>query len=181
MSMHRFALAAVFCAAMLAPSALGAQTYPSKPLHLILPYVPGGIIDTAGRNLALRLSESLGVSVVPENRPGAGGMVGADVVARSTPDGYTVLLTDPALVSNPTLQPDVPYDLFKGLQAVSIVGSSPAAVAAALTLPVKTFAEVIAYAQAHPRKLHLSSARGRPAPPRAGRIIQLAAHIELTH
>src|SRR5262249_47511799 len=73
MRMHRFALAAVFCAAVLTPSALGAQTYPSKPLHLILPYVPGGIIDTAGRNLALRLSESLGVSVVPENRPGAGG------------------------------------------------------------------------------------------------------------
>ncbi|TMK15215.1 MAG: hypothetical protein E6G75_13490, partial [Alphaproteobacteria bacterium] len=58
MRMHRFALAAVFCAAVLAPSALGAQTYPSKPLHLILPYVPGGIIDTAGRNLALRLSEA---------------------------------------------------------------------------------------------------------------------------
>src|SRR5262249_6720136 len=75
MSMYRFALATLFCAAVLAPSALGAQTYPSKPIHFILPYVPGGIIDTAGRNLALRLSESLGVSVVPENRPGAGGMV----------------------------------------------------------------------------------------------------------
>jgi tripartite-type tricarboxylate transporter receptor subunit TctC len=85
MSMHRFALAALFCSAVLAPSALTAQTYPSKPIHFILPYVPGGIIDTAGRNLALRLSESLGVSVVPENRPGAGGMVGADVVARSAP------------------------------------------------------------------------------------------------
>jgi len=102
MRMYRFALAALICSAVLAPPALGAETYPSKPLHLILPYVPGGIIDTAGRNLALRLSESLGVSVVPENRPGAGGMVGADVVARSAPDGYTVLLTDPALVSNPT-------------------------------------------------------------------------------
>src|SRR5262245_31987850 len=88
---------ALFCAAVLAPSPLTAQTYPSKPIHFILPYVPGGIIDTAGRNLALRLSESLGVSVVPENRPGAGGMVGADVVARSAPDGYTILLTDPAL------------------------------------------------------------------------------------
>src|SRR5260221_3977231 len=157
MSMHRFALAAVFCAAMLAPSALGAQTYPSKPLHLILRYVPGGIIDTAGRNLALRLSESLGVSVVPENRPGAGGMVGADVVARSTPDGYTVLLTDPALVSNPTLQPDVPYDLFKGLQAVSIVGSSPAGILAALNLAATTFAAVLGYANAHTRKPHLTT------------------------
>src|SRR5215472_3536324 len=76
-----------------APSASSAQTYPSKPIHFILPYTPGGIIDTAGRHLALRLSESLGQSVVPENRPGAGGMVGADVVARSAPDGYTMLLT----------------------------------------------------------------------------------------
>src|SRR5258708_29164409 len=104
----------------------------------MLPDGGGGIIDTAGRNLALRLSESLGVSVVPENRPGAGGMVGADVVARSTPDGYTVLLTDPALVSNPTLQPDVPYDLFKGLQAVSVVGPSPALILPALPPPAKT-------------------------------------------
>src|SRR5215468_9798117 len=121
MSMPRFALAAVFCSAVLAPSPLGAQTYPSKPIRLILPYVPGGIIDTAGRNLAVRLTESLGQSVVAENRPGAGGMVGADVVARSAPDGYTIILTDPALVSNPTLQTDAPYDLFKQLQAVSIV------------------------------------------------------------
>ncbi len=166
MSMHRFALAALFCSAVLAPSALTAQTYPSKPIHFILPYVPGGIIDTAGRNLALRLSESLGVSVVPENRPGAGGMVGADVVARSAPDGYTMLLTDPALVSNPTLQSDVPYDLFKGLQAVSIVGSSPAVIVASLTLPVKTFAEFIAYAKANPGK---------------GEMIKLAAGIEMTH
>src|SRR5262249_18524855 len=89
MSMYRVALMALVCSAALAPSASSAQTYPSKPIHFILPYTPGGIIDTAGRHLALRLSESLGQSVVPENRPGAGGMVGADVVARAAPDGYT--------------------------------------------------------------------------------------------
>src|SRR6266446_8473929 len=107
MRMHRFALAAVFCSAVLAPSALGAQTFPSKPIRLILPYVPGGIIDTAGRNLAVRLTEILGQSVVAENRPGAGGMVGTDVVARAAPDGYSILLTDPGLVTNPTLLPDI--------------------------------------------------------------------------
>jgi len=175
--MYRFALAALVCSAALAPSALGAQTYPSKPIHLILPYVPGGIIDTAGRNLAVRLSESLGVSVVPENRPGAGGMVGADVVARGAPDGYT----DPALVSNPTLQADVPYDLFNGLQAVSIVGSSPAVIVASLTLPVKTFAEFIAYAKANPGKLNFASAGVGTAPHLAGEMIKLAAGIEMTH
>ena len=158
-----------------------AQTYPSKPLRIILPYVPGGIIDTAGRNLALRLSESLGQSVVAENRPGAGGMVGADVAARSAPDGYTMLLTDPALVSNPTLQTDVPYDLFKGLQAVSIIGSSPVVIVASPTLPVTTFAELIAYAKANPGKLNFASAGIGTAPHLAGEMIKLQTGIEMTH
>ena len=181
MSMYRFALTSLFCATVLAPSTLAAQTYPSKPIHFILPYIPGGIIDTAGRNLALRLSESLGQSVVPENRPGAGGMVGADVVARAAPDGYTMLLTDPALVSNPTLQSDVPYDLFKGLQAVSVVGSSPAVIVASLTLPVKTFPEFIAYAKANPGKLNFASAGIGTAPHLAGEMIKLRTGIEMTH
>ena len=183
--MMGFALAArgLLCLAVLVAAAPAgqAQTYPSKPLRIILPYVPGGIIDTAGRNLALRLSESLGQSVVAENRPGAGGMVGADVAARATPDGYTILLTDPALVSNPTLQTDVPYDLFKGLQAVSIVGSSPAVIVSSLTLPVTTFAEFIAYAKANPGKLNFASAGVGTAPHLAGEMIKLQTGIAMTH
>jgi tripartite-type tricarboxylate transporter receptor subunit TctC len=181
MSMYRFASAALICAAVLAPSALRAQTYPSKPIHFILPYIPGGIIDTAGRHLALRLSDSLGQSVVPENRPGAGGMVGADVVARSAPDGYTILLTDPALASNPTLQSDVPYDLFNGLQAVSVVGSSPAVIVASLKLPVTTFPEMIAYAKDNPGKLNFASAGIGTAPHLAGEMIKLRAGIDMMH
>jgi tripartite-type tricarboxylate transporter receptor subunit TctC len=180
-----FALAArgLLCSAVLVAAATvgQAQTYPSKPIRIILPYVPGGIIDSAGRNLALRLSESLGQSVVAENRPGAGGMVGADVAARATPDGYTILLTDPALVSNPTLQTDVPYDLFKGLQAVSIVGSSPAVIVSSLTLPVTTFAEFIAYAKANPGRLNFASAGIGTAPHLAGEMIKLQTGIEMTH
>ena len=183
--MMGFALAArgLLCSAVLVAAATvgQAQTYPSKPIRIILPYVPGGIIDTAGRNLALRLSEGLGQSVVAENRPGAGGMVGADVAARATPDGYTILLTDPALVSNPTLQTDVPYDLFKGLQAVSIVGSSPAVIVSSLTLPVTTFAEFIAYAKANPGKLNFASAGIGTAPHLAGEMIKLQTGIEMTH
>ncbi len=183
--MNRFALAArvLICSAVLAASAVGAhgQTYPSKPIRLVLPYIPGGIIDAAGRNLALRLTESLGQSVVAENRPGAGGMMGADVVARSAPDGYTILLTDPALVSNPTLQKDVPYDLFKGLQAVSIIGSSPVVIVASLHLPVKSFAELIAYAKANPGKLNFASAGIGTAPHLAGEMIKLRSGIEMMH
>ena len=173
--MMGFALAArgLLCSAVLVAAATvgQAQTYPSKPIRIILPYVPGGIIDTAGRNLALRLSESLGQSVVAENRPGAGGMVGADVAARATPDGYTILLSDPALASNPTLHTDAPYDLFKGLQAVSIV----------VTLPVKTFAEFIAYAKANPGKLNFASAGIGTAPHLAAEMIKLKTGIEMTH
>jgi tripartite-type tricarboxylate transporter receptor subunit TctC len=179
--MTRIAALVSLCTALLVPSALVAQTYPSKPIRIVLPYVPGGIIDTAGRNIALRLSEGLGQSVVAENRPGAGGMVGADAVARSAPDGYTILLTDPALVSNPTLQADVPYDLFKGLQAVSIVGSSPAVIVASPSLPVTTFAELIAYAKAHPDKLNFASAGIGTAPHLAGEMIKLRAGIDMTH
>jgi tripartite-type tricarboxylate transporter receptor subunit TctC len=179
--MTRIAALVSLCTALLVPSALVAQTYPGKPIRIVLPYVPGGIIDTAGRNIALRLSEGLGQSVVAENRPGAGGMVGADAVARSAPDGYTILLTDPALVSNPTLQADVPYDLFKGLQAVSIVGSSPAVIVASPSLPVTTFAEFIAYAKAHPGKLNFASAGIGTAPHLAGEMIKLRAGIDMTH
>src|SRR5919204_2313422 len=179
MRMYRFALAALVCAAAL-PTPSRAQTYPSKPIHFVLPYVPGGIIDTAGRHLALRLSEGLGQSVVPENRPGAGGMVGADVVARAAPDGYTMLLTDPALVTNPTLQTDAPYDL-KALQPVSIIGSSPAVIVSSLTLPVNTFAELIAYAKANPGKLNFASAGVGTAPHLSGEMIKLRAGIEMTH
>ena len=89
--MNRIAAFVGAAALALAGGVAQAQTFPSKPIRLILPYVPGGIIDTTGRNLAPRLAENLGTSVVAENRPGAGGMVGADVLARAAPDGYTII------------------------------------------------------------------------------------------
>jgi tripartite-type tricarboxylate transporter receptor subunit TctC len=176
--MTRLALLALL--SMLAPSSVVAQTYPSKPIHLVLPYVPGGIIDTAGRHLALRLSESLGQSVVAENRPGAGGVVGTDVVARSAADGYTILLNDPAFVSNPSLLPDVPYEL-SALQPVSIVGSSPAVIVANPQLPVKNFSELIAYAKANPGKLNFASAGIGTAPHLAAEMIKLRTGIAMQH
>jgi len=171
------------CLAALAllTTAATAQTYPNKPIRIVLPYVPGGIIDTAGRNLALRLSESLGVAVVADNRPGAGGVVGTDVAARAAPDGYTILLTDPGFVINPTLMPDVPYDPFKSLQAISIIGSSPVVIVAAQSLPVKTFAEFLAYAKANPGKLNFASAGIGTAPHLAGEQIKLRTGIAMTH
>src|SRR3954469_21705035 len=129
----------------LAGSAALAQNYPNKPVRLVLPYAPGGIIDYVGRTLAQHLSEPLGQPVVAENRPGAGGIAGTDAVARSAPDGYTIVLMDPAIVINPTLQPNIPYDLFKQLQTVSIVSSSPEVLVVSPQLPVKTLKDLIDY------------------------------------
>src|ERR1700692_458520 len=102
-----------------------AQNFPDRPLHLIIPYGPGGIVDFTGRVLAQKIGDALGQTVVPENKPGAGGIVGVDYVAHAAPDGYSIALMDPGIVANPTLQKSMPYDIFKDLVTVSIVSSSP--------------------------------------------------------
>ena len=162
-------------------AAAQAQTYPSKPVRLVLPYAPGGIIDYVGRTLAQKLTENLGQPVLAENRPGAGGIVGTDSVARSAPDGYTLVLMDPAIVINPTLQADIPYDLFKNLQTVSIVSSSPEVLVVSPTLPVKTFSELVAYGKANPGKLNFASAGIGTTPHLAGEMFKLRTGIDATH
>src|SRR6202161_4768389 len=92
-----------------------AEDFPSRPLHLIIPYGPGGIVDFTRPQLAQATSAKLGQPVVADNRPGAGGIVGTDFVAHSDPDGYDVVLMDPAIVINPTLQKSVPYNIFTDL------------------------------------------------------------------
>jgi tripartite-type tricarboxylate transporter receptor subunit TctC len=158
-----------------------AQAYPNKPVRLVLPYAPGGIIDYVGRTLAQHLSEPLGQPVVAENRPGAGGIAGTDTVARSAPDGYTIVIMDPAIVINPTLQPTMPYDLFKQLTTVSIVSSSPEVLVVAPQLPVKTLADLIAYGKANPGKLNFASAGIGTTPHLAGELFKQRAGVDATH
>src|SRR4029077_17432706 len=158
-----------------------AQNYPSKPVRLVLPYAPGGIIDYVGRTLAQKLSENLGQPVVAENRPGGGGVLGTDSVARSAPDGYTLVLMDPAIIINPTLQADVPYDVFRNLQTVSIISSSPEVLVISPILPVKTFPELVAYGKANPGKLNFASAGIGTTPHLAGEMFKLRTGIDATH
>jgi tripartite-type tricarboxylate transporter receptor subunit TctC len=158
-----------------------AQSYPNKPIKLILPYSPGGIIDYVGRTLAQHLGETIGQQVVAENRPGAGGIVGTDAAARSPADGYTIVLMDPAIVINPTLQPTIPYDLFKQLQTVSIISSSPEVLVVSPALPVKTVAELIAYGKANPGKLNFASAGIGTTPHLAGELFKQRTGIDATH
>jgi tripartite-type tricarboxylate transporter receptor subunit TctC len=183
MTRSNFRVAALLAPALLAlaSSAAWAQPYPNKPVRLVLPYAPGGIIDYVGRTLAQHLSEPLGQPVVAENRPGAGGIAGTDTVARSAPDGYTLVIMDPAIVINPTLQPSIPYDLFKQLQTVSIVSSSPEVVVVTPQLPIKTFAELITYGKANPGKLNFASAGVGTTPHLAAELFKQRTGIDATH
>ena len=158
-----------------------AHNYPNKPVRLVLPYAPGGIIDYVGRTLAQKLTENLGQPVVAENRPGGGGVLGTDSVARSAPDGYTLVLMDPAIIINPTLQADVPYDVFRNLQTVSIISSSPEVLVISPILPVRTFPELVAYGRANPGKLNFASAGIGTTPHLAGEMFKLRTGIDATH
>jgi tripartite-type tricarboxylate transporter receptor subunit TctC len=158
-----------------------AQSFPTKPIRLVLPYSPGGIIDYVGRQVAQHLGDAIGQPVVAENRPGAGGISGTDTVARSAPDGYTLVLMDPAIVINPTLQPSMPYDLFKQLQTVSIISTSPEVVVVAPQLPVKTMAELVAYGKANPGKMNFASAGIGTTPHLAGELFMQRTGVVATH
>jgi tripartite-type tricarboxylate transporter receptor subunit TctC len=168
---------------MIALTAAGAtaQNYPERPIKLVMPYAPGGIIDLVGRQVAQHLADALGQPVVAENRPGAGGMLGTGVVAHATPDGYTLVIMDPAIVINPTLQPSVPYDLFNQLTTVSLITSSPEVLVVAPDLPVKNLADLIAYGKQNPGKLNFASAGVGTTPHLAAELFKQRAGVEATH
>jgi tripartite-type tricarboxylate transporter receptor subunit TctC len=157
--------AALALAAGLVATAALAQTYPAKPIKLVVPYPPGGATDVIGRVMAQRLTTALGQQVVVDNRGGAGGNIGADLVAKSSPDGYTLLMG--ALTSHSIMatleKGTIAYNLEKDLVPVSIVGLVPLVWVVNPQLPVKDLKELIAYAKANPGKLsYASSGAGAP-------------------
>ena len=158
-----------------------AQNFPDRPVHLIIPYGPGGIVDFAGRVLAAKIGDALGQTVVPENKPGAGGIVGVDYVAHATPDGYNMALMDPGIVANPTLQKSMPYDIFKDLVTLSVVSSSPEVLVVAPQLGIKTYAELVAYGKANPGKLNYASAGVGTTPHLAAEMWKLRTGIDAVH
>jgi tripartite-type tricarboxylate transporter receptor subunit TctC len=162
------------------PAAL-AQKFPARPIHLILPYAPGGIIEFVGRALAQKLGEGLGQPVVVEDRSGAGGIVGVDYVAHSAPDGYDIVLVDAAIVTNPTLHKSLPYDTFKDLAAISIVATAPEVLIVAPQLGIKSHAELLAYGKANPGGLNYASAGIGSLSDLAAEMWKERAGIEATH
>ncbi|MDR6535175.1 tripartite tricarboxylate transporter substrate binding protein [Variovorax soli] len=133
--------------------AAGAQAWPSKPITMIIPFPPGGTLDTVGRMLAQKLGEQLGQSVVVDNRAGAGGAIGSAAVARAAPDGYTLLFSPSTFTTTPMVVKSTPYDVNKDFQPVALVAKAPLSIAVNKNLPVNDLQGLIAHAKAHPGKL----------------------------
>lgn len=126
------------------------QGYPVRPVRAILPISPGGGTDNLSRVMAPKLTELLGQQVVVENRPGAGGQIGAEIVAKAVPDGYTILNVDTSFASNPSLFSKLPYDSLKDFAPISLLASAPVALLVHPSVPAKTLKELIALAKARP-------------------------------
>jgi len=156
-----------------------AQTYPSKPIRLVSPFPPGGSVGVVGRLVAAKLSESMGQSVVVDNRSGASGVIGTELVMNSAPDGYTLLVNTIPFVSNQFLLPRAPYDPLRDFVAVSLVASSPSFVTVHPSLPVKSIQELVALARSKPRQLHYSAAGVGTNPHIAGELFNLLAGVEI--
>ncbi|MFN9490278.1 MAG: Bug family tripartite tricarboxylate transporter substrate binding protein [Betaproteobacteria bacterium] len=155
--MNRLLLSLAACAALAATTA-AAQSFPAKPVRIVVPFAPGGANDVIARVVAQRLAEPLGQQVLVDNRGGAGGAIGADLVAKATPDGYTLLLANPGPNAiNPVLQPKTPYDPIRDFSMITLMAVSPQVLVVHPSLPVKSVKEFIAMARARPGQINYGS------------------------
>jgi len=174
-----FRLAAV-AALMLAPAgAASAQSFPSKPVHIFVPYPAGGGVDVLTRTLGEVVSKQWGQSVVVENRPGAGGVIASQAVVTSPPDGYTLIMVASGHATNPLLYPKIPYDTFKDFAAISLLASSPNILLVRSDSPFKTVADVITAAKTRPGSLSFAHAGTGTSTHLAGELFKSLARIDL--
>ena len=165
-------------AAIVALPAL-AQNYPSKAIRLVSPFPPGGSVDVVGRLLAAKLSETMGHQMVVDNRSGASGLIGTEVVMNSPPDGYTLLINTIPFVTNQFLMPRAPYDPLRDFVSISVVASSPSFVTVHPSLPVRSIQELIALAKAKSGQLYYSAAGVGTNPHIAGELFNLLADVNI--
>src|SRR4051794_20977555 len=175
-------LRAVLAVALLCCGAAAwSQPYPSKPVHLVVPYAVGGSADVYGRVLAAKLSENLGHPVVVENRPGGGAIVGTDAVAKSAADGYTVLMMSNTHAVNETLIPKKPYELMRDLAPVTGVNYQDLLLVVHPSVSASNVKELIAYAKKNPGKLNYASSGPGTPYHMAGELFKYMAGIDIVH
>lgn len=153
MQRKTFVRAALAAVALAAASLSHAQPYPSKLVHVVIPFPPGGTLDTLGRALAQKLSEQLRQPIVIENKPGANGIIGGEAVAKAPADGYTLLFNASTFVTAPMTMKSVPYSVVRDFTPIALVAKAPLSVAISKKLPVTDLKSLVAYAKANPGKL----------------------------
>lgn len=165
----------------LAGTALAQEKWPSKPIRLIVPFTAGSASDVLGRIVVQRLSEMWGQQVVIDNRPGAGGLIGSDLVRHAAPDGYTMAMVGQPHLSNALLREKKPYDPFRDFTAISLVGSTHNVIVLGSTINAKTIPELIALARAKPGALNYGSAGVGSSSHLAGALFASKAKIDVVH
>src|SRR5262245_48847361 len=184
MAMQRFdtPLAVMALAVSLGGPMAGAQTYPTRPIQVIVPFAGGSASDVVTRILLDRTSKSIGQPFVIDNRPGAGGNTGTQAAARATPDGYTLVGSGSGpIAANRTLHRDLGYDPEKDFEPVAIIGIFPIVVVASTKLPVNTLKELIAYAKERPNELNYGSVGIGSSQHLSGAYFDQVAGVKLTH
>jgi len=159
-----------------------AQAYPVKPIKIVVPFAPGGATDLTARAVGQKLTESMGQPVVIENRAGASGMIGADVVAKSAPDGYTLLMASTAEIAiNPSLYPHMSYDPAKDFAPVTLAAITPLILVVNASSDARSVQDVVAQAKAKPGAISFASAGNGSVQHLSGELLKTITHIEMTH
>lgn len=181
--MKKIAINALFIAtaSILCSQSALAQSWPVKPIHIVVPYAAGGAVDTIARLTGQRLAERLGQPVIVDNKPGAGANIGMDAVAKAAPDGYTLLMAANALATNGYLFASLPFNPQHDFAPVGQIGHAPLVVVVPASSSAKTFKDLMAQAKAEPGKLSYASAGNGSSGHLAGEALKQAAHIDVLH
>ncbi len=172
----------VMLGCLLLPLTASAQgSYPAKPVRLVVGQAPGGATDVVSRLIAPKLGESLGQTVVVENRTGAAGSIGAAFVAKSPPDGYNLLVVSSSYAINPSLYRDLPFDPVKDLAPVTLIAEAPFLLVVHPSMPVRSVKELVAMAKARPGALNFASGGNGSSGQLAGELFKYLAGIDLVH
>jgi tripartite-type tricarboxylate transporter receptor subunit TctC len=155
--------------------------YPERPIRMIVPFPPGGVTDVVARVTAERLTADLGQQVIVENKAGAGSVIGAEAVAKSAPDGYTILFTTPAHTINAALRVAMPYDTQKDFAAITVIGRVPMLLVAHPMLPVSDFAGFVDYARRNPGKINVSHAGNGTLPHVTMELLMVKERMQVTN
>jgi len=159
-----------------------AQTYPSRPVRMLIPYTPGGPTDFVGRAIAQRLQKPLGQQVIVDNRPGGGGVIATEIVAKANPDGHTLLFATPGqLITLPLLANKLPYDTFRDFMPLTKLVDTPQVLVATAKLPVNTVAELISYAKQRPGQLNYASVQTGGTGHLGMELLKQIAGIDMLH